>query len=549
LACVDVEISNMEIYGWGSAGISVENDPDNAQLIRINEFDHVRIHDNFIHHNQHSTNKGALGYGVVVGSKSARAHIYRNVFDFNRHAITAGGTAGGYFAEENLVLKGGGFHGGWWSQFTHILDVHGTDTRCFSPFSWAGCSWPLITKDCWCETGYGGDAAEEIHYDRNSVQYLNDNAIKIRGKPKDRAYILRNVFAQPKMLGHWDWGQDLDAIELYTDENVEIGSGAEHNIINTDTYGEYHSKCDFDGDGIDDLFLATGATWWFSSAGKYPWSFLNLSSTRKKDLRFGYFDDDDRCDVLTESGGSGWWRISSGGTGGWKPLAPLQGGVERGFEAPLKEVEFGRFNPNDRDHRPNVTRRTTHAFWRKPGGAWYVTPLWNPDGWEQVGWSRLPLSKLRFGDFTGDGVTDVLAVRNGHWVISESARTNWRDINSLGDPVEELYIANMDRDDNIDDLIRARRVYPPTYDQNKVIAELIWERSKNGMLPWTEFKTHVFSYTLNDFVNPPRFGFVGRFGAVSGGTLVIDQNRIGHFFSPEVLRPHDATDWESLFPY
>jgi hypothetical protein len=36
-----------------------------------------------------------------------------------------------------------------------------------------------------------------------------------------------------------------------------------------DTFGEYFSQCDFDGDGIDDLFLATGETWWYSSSGKF----------------------------------------------------------------------------------------------------------------------------------------------------------------------------------------------------------------------------------------------------------------------------------------
>ena len=45
--------------------------------------------------------------------KGARLHIYRNVFDFNRHAIGAGSDTYGYNAEENLILKGGGYHGTW----------------------------------------------------------------------------------------------------------------------------------------------------------------------------------------------------------------------------------------------------------------------------------------------------------------------------------------------------------------------------------------------------------------------------------------------------
>jgi hypothetical protein len=213
----------------------------------------VRIHDNFIHHNQHPTSGGhALGYGVVLGW-TGWAHIYRNVFDFNRHAIAADGNAGGYVAEENLVLKGGGYHGGRLSDWTHIFDVHGTG--------------------CWWEDDLCGNAGWNFRFDRNSFQYKRSHAIKIRGKPRVSTDILRNVFAQGS-----------DAIHLNTNENVNIppGSDPDHNILNTDTFGEYYSQCDFDGDGVDDLFLATGATWWFASAGKFHWSFLNTSSKRKK---------------------------------------------------------------------------------------------------------------------------------------------------------------------------------------------------------------------------------------------------------------------------
>jgi hypothetical protein len=31
---------------------------------------------------------------------------------------------------------------------------------------------------------------------------------------------------------------------------------------------------DFDGDRIDDVFLSTGATWWFSSGGQAEWRLL-----------------------------------------------------------------------------------------------------------------------------------------------------------------------------------------------------------------------------------------------------------------------------------
>src|SRR5262249_412991 len=151
---------------------------------------------------------------------------------------------------------------------------------------------------------------------------------------RDNAYISENVF--PHDLLEDEWGWDDYALKLYTEENVKIEPG---NITKTDTFGEYYSQCDFDGDGIDDLFLATGATWWFSSSGNFHWTFLNTSSKRLKDLKFGYFDDDDRCDIITESA-PGRWLISSGGTAPWKPLEQVwvSGTLEEAWK-PLKDVE------------------------------------------------------------------------------------------------------------------------------------------------------------------------------------------------------------------
>jgi hypothetical protein len=241
---------------------------------------------------------------------------------------------------------------------------------------------------------------------------------------------------------------------------------------------------------------------------------------------------------------NGQWEISSGGTGDWKPLGR--------FDVPLSEVQFGRFDPSQRDHRPGATRRTTHAFRRAPDGQWFVTPLSSPD-WKPVQSSSFPMNQLRFGDFNGDGVTDVLAVENGHWAISESASSPWRRLNSsLGDAVGDLFIANMDPNDNIDDILRLERKVQ-TYRQGFVEyqhVELTWWRSKNGTEPWQKWKSYVFDYPVVPEIVPVYYGFAGRFGAASGGgTLVIDQNRMGQFYSQAEIAAGAAPDWTSLFPY
>lgn len=240
----------------------------------------------------------------------------------------------------------------------------------------------------------------QFWYANNSFQYLAGPAIEIRGRPHLRIYIHDNVFAHEGLEN--DWGDDAIHVNDRNDLDViEIGP---NNVIDFDSYGRY-GVCDFDGDGVDDLFLATGQTWWYSSFGEFQWTYLSARTERLNQIRLGYFDDDPRCDLLTESNGR--WVIASGGTGPWTSIGA--------FGAPLAEVAFGRFDPHIRDHRPGVTRRTTHAFRRTPSGEWLVTSLSAP-AWQHAQSSSFPMSKLRFGDFTGDGVTDVLAVQNGKLV-------------------------------------------------------------------------------------------------------------------------------------
>jgi hypothetical protein len=503
--CRDVEISNMEIAGWGGAAVAVEND-DKV----ITDPSQVRIHGNYIHHNQFPTSSiiggSAKGYGVVTNDH-AWADVRRNVFDDNRHAIAATGLTGGYDAVENLVLKGGGVHS-WYKEHTHQFDVHGT-----------GCSW---------SSDLCGDAGQAFLYQSNAFQYRNAAAISIRGEPQsptERTLITLNVFPHPGLED--DWGDD--AIVLQTTDNITIGRG---NRIDIDTYGQY-GVCDFDGDKVDDLFLATGASWWFSSFGEFQWSFLSVARQTLDQVRLGYFDEDLRCDVLIED--SGEWFISSGATAPFRSIGS--------FGAPLREVVFGRFDPRVRDHRPEATKRTTHAF-RRPSNSvqWYVTALDRPQ-WTPVQSSSQPLGKLRFGDFTGDGVTDVLAVVGGRWSISESARGTWRELNpTLGDDLAGVMFADLAHD-NVDDVIRLEQK------TSSLAVTLIWWVSNDGRRPWRKLKEYTFSRA--EVRKLPRiFAGAGRFGAAPGGAVLLtDPDRKGRFYGESEVRAGASPNWSSQFPY
>jgi hypothetical protein len=530
--CLDVEISNMEIAGWGGAGIEVQDEVGNNEVLgsgpgqqppnnvageRIGRSIPVKIFDNFIHHNQHPSHhveeegiEGLLlkfhanGYGVVV-SEGGWAQIFQNVFDFNRHAIAASWHSGGYDADRNLVLKGGGYH--FAGFYTHQFDIHGRGPG-----------------------GKGLDAGTRFSYSQNAFQYIRDNAIHIRGRPLEKVTITHNIFPHEGLEN--DRGDDAIAVhyrnDIYEYNKIVLGPG---NVVNFDSYGQY-GVCDFDGDLIDDLFLATGVTWWFSSMGEFPWTFLSARNERLNEVRFGYFDKDSRCDVLTESGGQ--WMISSGGRG-------LPYSI--GSFGSLSDVRFGRFDLSQRDHRAGVNKRTTHAFRRTTGGQWEITPLSEPK-WHVVGGSSFPMSALQFGDFTGDGVTDVLAIEGGRWAISAGAQGNWHNHNPyLSDNLSTVLIADLDNN-NFEDVIKLDTKVRGT--PGHEIVTYTWKVSDDGLSKWRPLRE--YSFTLKELQAGARIAaLAGRFGVAPGaGVLLVDPTRTGRFYS-EAEHPNE--NWTSLFAY
>jgi hypothetical protein len=565
--CNDIEIANDEVSGWGGSAVQVIDaqhfcdpsgnctTPASAPPLILN-----RVHDNFIHNNQHSSKGGdSLGYGVSVGV-GGFAQITRNLFDYNKHSTTANGKAGGYEAVQNLYLKGGGFLNETFERDIQVADVHGTES-CLAGVSATvaggilgaivgGLLGLLLGGGLGGVLGLGiaggiigslighsqntafncGDAGLEFLFDQNTFQYSKTTDLKIRGKPKGMAAIKGNIFARQS--------QD-DAIGLETQDNVTVFPT---NQFADDTFGRY-GVCDIDGDGVDDLVLMTGVTWWFSSAGQYPWSFLKADPALLKDVKLGDVDGDGRCDVL-KSGGHGEVEFSSGGSGDWKPLG--------NFLAPFDQMQLGRFDPASQDFSQGI-KPPTHFFQRRGDGVWLVTPLSQPAGWVQVQSSSFPFTSLRFADFTGDGVTDVVANEGGGWAFSESARSSWQHLNDLQYAVNgpNLFIADMDvpgQPKSIDDILALS--FAITGQGSTETTKLVWTRSADGRGPWGAFKQYVFDIDLTaeeDYVGPG-VAFVGKFrGPTNAATLTIDSMRVGHFF--RLTQAPAGEDWSSLFSY
>lgn len=335
----NVVISNMEIYNWSGVAVQVADGFDEkaplGRLLKTNP-GAVRITDCYLHHNRHGAGEG---YGVNAAS-GAYLTIERCVFDENRHAIAGGSNKdglaySGYTARDNLILRGGGihiwepsaYHAGWvglggaivggligfvaggplgaaigaaigaalaggfvlaglvaWP--THQIDMHGTKSS--------------TRKGEWC----CGTAGETILIERNTVLYsgkpqwwmlptLRGEAIKIRGNPLDKAVARGNVFRH-------------EAVSVAFAQNGEPGKPPTNPIQglldNTFNCGDLArlaklGKGDFVGDGKEDLFMATGATWWAWSPVTRQWRYLNTMTEMLPELELVKVDGDNICDV------------------------------------------------------------------------------------------------------------------------------------------------------------------------------------------------------------------------------------------------------------
>lgn len=467
-SCTGVDVSNMEISGFSGQAVYVSD-----SLQRQVGPSAVRVHDNYIHNNQH---EGGNGYGVDVAS-SAWVTIDRNVFDYNRHAIAASGKEGtSYIADHNLVLKGGGVHNKWYNHYTHLFDVHG-DANCdYLPGEWAEHIW-----NC-------GNAGSYFEFTNNAFQFTNDHAIKLRGVPRQKAKISGNVFAHSSAD---------DAIEPFNSTNVEIGA----NTANVDPFGKY-GVCDFDGDGTDDLFLATGTSWWYSSGGKGHWTFLSPNNERLEQVGLGDFDGDKRCDVVARNTGTGGLEISKSGTGAWTSLG-ISG-------VAFNELRFADFNGDKR----------TDIFRRAPDGQWsFISP--GVTAWTNLASSSIPLADLRFGDFNGDGVTDVLKINGSGYQVSLGGALSWQEWSSLTDDPASFLIADVDGTPG-EDFVR--------YVATSPIAGR-WEVASQGRYAWKTFATMTWANTAAMLALKPAHtvrSLVGRFrGLAKEDLLAIDFTRWG----------------------
>ena len=108
--------------------------------------------------------------------------------------------------------------------------------------------------------------------------------------------------------------------------------------------------------------------------------------------------------------------------------------------------------------------------------------------------SSFPLDQLHFGDFTGDGITDVLAVEGGRWFLSRSATDHWQTLNrTLSSSLNGVLIADVDGN-GIDDVVRFKLT---GFTSGR------WEVSWDGRTDWQTLKNVTWQSTSPPALHRP----------------------------------------------
>jgi hypothetical protein len=454
-------IDHNDLSGWTGAAVTVRgfdggvcqagDDNPGPPLDLFN----VRVARNFIHHNQREEE----GYGVETTS-GAHTLIEGNTFVSNRHAIAAGGEPRTiYRAWYNLVLSEAPQQHQLVDWYTHDFDMHGTEDKGVGG-------------------GRGGTGGQYIEIAWNTFMGMNRNNFKLRGEPCYLAEFHHNV---SRRQNHTDavacsYCGQIDKLRVYdnnrfnaSDPTYPLGVG------------------DFDGDGTEDVFLATGAAWYYAPAANAEWRFLNVQTERISSLRFGDFDGDGRTDVFTQHGYN--WEVSWGGASKWETI---------NVSAPaLEDFAIGDF---DGDHRADVFYANGQEWFVSFGGVGMFT---------HFALATHRVSDLRFGDFNDDGNTDVFGVVGDEWMVVYGGTHYWAPLRAkLRDSVAPLTVADFDGDGRADVVALEIRAGAVGYS---------WLVSRSGTDDWTALRGEYSR------PGPASAVAIGRFDDVPGADLLFWQ--------------------------
>jgi hypothetical protein len=432
-------VDHNDVFDWPEAAVNVASNRDAADKcpdLLGPPPNFALVTRNFIHHNE---NNDGYGVGIYGG---AGADIRGNTFLLNRHSISGGdGEAHEqYDAAFNLVLSRVPVYG---SSREQDFDMHGTE----NPHHW-----------------YGGVAGSKVVIHSNTFLGGNRDNFDLRGEPCGG---VQTRTTSP--LDRFDFNVTMESSAVLivrkdgTGQTVSFDGPAPTSAPFVSFHGNQLLSAnpagrlgvgDFDGDGQDDLFVATGAAWYYAPAARTEWRFLNAETDPIDHLLFGDFDADGRTDVFTQHGRD--WLVSWGGASSWERI--------NSSDPAIDDFAVGNF---DNDPRADIFHADGKTWSMSSGGVGPFVPL-------DV--SSFRVRDLRFGDFNNDGKTDVFGVTGGAWQVELGGATSWQRLNDkLTDSVAGLVVADFDGDHFAD--------------VGRLTCALVclWQVSSGGKKPWVSF--------------------------------------------------------------
>lgn len=457
---VKLVIDHNDMSDWTRAAIDLytwlgEPSPPTCGQPPLYRARNVVIARNFIHDNRQRGNNApggsdADGYGVAAGW-GAHPMIAGDTFLDNVHSVTSDGTPfAGYTVQDSLFLSPGSF-----SHASANIDMHGSGAD--------------------HDGGIGGSGVDVL---RNTFLDGADQVFSMRGYPCDGEpdNFQFNVVQQGVQSAiNWEVGGPPPAYLKIDSRFVTLPSPFPSPPAGPPPFSlldptQRLGVGDFDGDGTDDLFLATGAGWYYAPGANAEWRFLSAKTETINNLLFGDFDGDGRTDVFTQVGEN--WMVSWGGRSPWHLLSNRHGdwsppGSGGGSHAML-DLAVGDFGG---DKRADVFYADGVIWYVSDGGVGPLAPY-------AVSSFRVP--DLAFGHFDKDHMkdpkTDIVGVVDNQWMaVFAQGEHIWKPLRSaLTATMAGLVVADFDGD-GLDDIA--------------LIGPGSWKVSKDGVDDWTPLNT------------------------------------------------------------
>lgn len=180
----------------------------------------------------------------------------------------------------------------------------------------------------------------------------------------------------------------------------------------------------------------------------------------------------------------------SGGKGTWRELART--------DIPLSQLRFGDFDGDG----------VTDVF-SSQRGRWYYLPGGREGDWLPLARSSAPIKSLRFGYFDNDNKTDVFSVQGNKYKYSSGGRSSWTNLRSTDVSINKLRFGDFDGD-GLTDLFKAtgnQWYYSPKSRRS-------WRRLARSQHPWTLLRFGNFD---NDKTTDVFSAEAGRWYYLPGG--------------------------------